>query len=116
MLFRSALDAISLDAVFTPALRQQLQQDYASLRAKIEALDPELLVIQPLDDLYTRDLLPLVEAIDVSEAVQKLIDRLNDLPDELKGELGRVDSAYQAMLAAAPSGGASGASASVSVG
>ena len=111
-----ALDAISLDAVFTPALRQQLQQDYASLRAKIEALDPELLVIQPLDDLYTRDLLPLVEAIDVSEAVQKLIDRLNDLPDELKGELGRVDSAYQAMLAAAPSGGASGASASVSVG
>jgi len=42
-----------------------------------------------------------------------LLDRLDSLPDELKEELQRVDTAYQDMLAAAP--GSSPASASVGV-
>jgi hypothetical protein len=109
------LDDLTLDSVFTPGLRDQIEQSYATLVGKVDALDPELLVIKPLDDLYTQDVLPLVDALDVSEAVQKLIDRLNALPDELKEELERVDEAYQDMLAAAPSGAPSSGSASVSL-
>ncbi len=109
------LDGLNLDSVFTPGLRGQIEQSYATLVSKIDALDPELLVIKPLDDLYTQDVLPLVDALDVSEAVQKLIDRLNKLPGDLKTELGRVDDAYQDMLAAAPSGSPSGGGASASL-
>ena len=107
------LGQLTLDSVFTPGLRQQIEGSYATLKSKVDALDPELLVIKPLDDLYTQDVLPLVDALDVSEAVQKLIDRLDELPDELKTELGRVDTAYQEMLAAAPSGSPSGGGGSV---
>ncbi len=109
------LGQLTLDSVFTPGLRQQIEGSYATLKSKVDALDPELLVIKPLDDLYTQDVLPLVDALDVSEAVQKLIDRLEELPDELKTELGRVDTAYQEMLAAAPSGSPSGGGGSVSL-
>jgi hypothetical protein len=109
------LDDLTLDSVFTPGLRDQIEQSYATLVSKVDALDPELLVIKPLDDLYTQDVLPLVDALDVSEAVQKLIDRLDELPDELKEELGRVDEAYQDMLAAAPSGSPSSGGGSVSL-
>lgn len=108
------LDVISLDAVVTPALRNELGALHAELVQKVDSLDPELLVIRPLDDLYREEILPVVEVIDVSEAVQVVIDRLNGLPDELKGELEKVDQAYRDMLNASPVG-APGGGASVSV-
>lgn len=110
-----ALDALSLDLVFTPGLRQQLEETYATLVGLIDGLDPELLIIRPMEETYEQDILPLVEALDVSDAIQAIIDLLNRLPDDLKTELGRVDSSYQQMLAAAPSGSSGSASASASL-
>jgi len=46
--------------------------------------------------------------------VDVIIARLDSLPDELKGELARVDTAYREMLDAEPGGGG-GASGSVSL-
>ena len=102
------LGTLSLDAVFTPALCQQLEQSYQTLRGKINSLDPDILLIEPLDKLYEDDVLPLAGAFDVSEAVQMIIDRFDELPDELKAELGRVDTAYQDMLGAAPGASSTG--------
>ena len=108
------LNTLSLADVLTPGLRQGIEQAYGELLAKVEALDPELLVIEPLDTLYRQDILPLVERLDFSEPVQKLIDVMRELPDELKDELNRVDLAYQELLASDP-GGSGGASISISV-
>jgi len=83
------------------------------LKAVVETLDPELLIIQPLEDTYKEQVLPLVDVLDIGDVLQVLLDRLDSLPDELKEELQRVDTAYQDMLAAAP--GSSPASASVGV-
>jgi hypothetical protein len=110
-----ALDALSLDLVFTPGLRQQLEETYASLVGIIDGLDPELLIIAPMEQTYEQDILPLVDALDVSDAIQAIIDLLNRLPDDLQSELTRVDGSYQQLLAAAPSGSSGGASASVSL-
>jgi hypothetical protein len=107
------LGEISLGAVFTPALRAQLDAAWAQLRARVAALDPSPLVIEPLQALYEQDLLPIVQAFDVSDALQAVLDKLDALPDELGIELGRVDVAYQAMLAAAPTSSPAGASAAV---
>jgi hypothetical protein len=112
---REGLDALlgtlSLDGVLTPALRAELATTYATLKRKLDAIDPELLVIRPLEEVYASSVLPAVEALDLSDSIQIIIDRLNGLPEELRAELGRVDTEYQAMLAAAPggSGGALGA-------
>jgi hypothetical protein len=109
---REGLDALlgtlSLDGVLTPELRSELASTYATLKQKFDAIDPELLVIRPLEEVYTGSVLPAVEALDLSDSIQIIIDRLNGLPEELRAELARVDTAYQAMLAAAP-GGSSGA-------
>jgi hypothetical protein len=110
-----ALGAITLDLVFTPGLRQQLEETYTDLVGAIDGLDPELLIIAPMEQTYEQDILPLVDALDVSDAIQTIIDLLQRLPEDLQGELGRVDSAYQQMLAAAPSGSSGGTGASASL-
>jgi hypothetical protein len=98
------LDGLSLDSVLNPALRRHIEETYAAVKAKLDSLDPELLIIAPLDELYTESILPAALALDVSDAIQIVIDRLNELPDELRTELGRVDGAYTDMLNAAPAG------------
>ena len=107
------LDEISLGAVFTPALRAQLDAAWAQLKAKVAALDPEPLIIDPLQQVYEQDLLPVVQAFDVSDALDAVLGKLDALPDELRTELDRVDAAYRAMLAAAPTSSPAGASAAV---
>lgn len=107
------LDEINLGAVFSPALRTQLDAAWAQLQAKVAALDPGPLVIEPLQAVYEQDLLPVVQAFDVGDALQAVLDKLDALPDELRTELDRVDVAYQAMLAAAPTSSPAGASAAV---
>lgn len=107
------LDELTLGAVFTPALRAQLDAAWAQLQARVAALDPGPLVIEPLQTVYEQDLLPIAQAFDVSDALQAVLDKLDALPDELGIELGRVDVAYQAMLAAAPTSSPAGASAAV---
>ena len=107
------LDDITLGAVFTPVLRAQLDAAWAQLQARVAALDPGPLVIEPLQAVYEQNLLPVVHAFDVGDALQTVLDKLGALPDELRTELGRVDVAYQAMLAAAPSSSPAGESAAV---
>ena len=101
--------------MFTPALRAQLDAAWAQLQARVAALDPGPLVIEPLQAVYEQDLLPIAQAFDVSDALQAVLDKLDALPGELGIELDRVDVAYQAMLAAAPTSSPAGASAAVGV-
>ena len=70
-------------------------------------------MIEPLQAVYEQDVLPVAQAFDVGDALQTVLDKLGGLPDELRTELGRVDVAYQAMLAAAPSSSPAGESAAV---
>ena len=112
---KQALNGLSLDLVITPELRQQLEETYATVVGMITGLDPELLIIGPMEETYAQDILPLVEVLDVGEAIQSIINRLKRLPDELQSELSRVNTSYQQMLAAAPGGSPGNSSASVSV-
>jgi hypothetical protein len=60
--------------------------------------------------------IPLLEQFDLSPILDRIIEALNNLDDELKEELARVNTSYKAMLAAVPDGGSQGASVSVAVG
>ncbi len=81
----------------------------------MDTLDPQLLLVEPMQQIYEKDILPLLDVFDISETVQALVDFLLALDEKLGEQMDRVDTAYQAMLAAAP-GDSGGASASVSVG
>jgi len=96
---------LSLTALLPPALRGELDAAYKELVAKIGSLDPDALLLQPLDARYAEAIQPLVDALQVGPAVQKVIDWLNSLDAQLGVEIDRVDVAYRDLLTAAPGGG-----------
>ena len=110
------LARISLDTVIPPALRAQLDALHQELQTKVGALDPDPLLLQPLDETWRATVEPLVAALDISVSIQLVIDWVHSLPPELRVQIGRVDQAYAGLLASAPGGSGASASASVSVG
>ena len=110
------LDQITLDGVLPLALRGQLEALHGELVTKIGALDPDALLLTPLDARYRETIEPLLGALDVSATLQLIIDWLHSLPQDLRTQIGRVDVAYAQLLASAPSGRAAGGSVTLRVG
>ena len=96
-------------------MRQSLNSTYQNVVKKVDTLDPQLLLVEPMQKLYEDDILPLLDVFDISETVDLLVTFLSALDDQLATEMDRVDTAYQAMLAAAPSSNAGSASVGVSI-
>ena len=94
----------------------QLDALHQELQTKVGALDPDPLLLQPLDETWRATVEPLVAALDISVSIQLVIDWVHSLPPELRVQIGRVDQAYAGLLASAPGGSGASASASVSVG
>jgi len=105
--FGQMLDALSLDQVLPAADAAQLDTAYLQMIAKLRTLDPEQLVVQVVKPEFDTRIVPLLAAFDLTPLLDVLLDRLQALKKELPTELDRVNQAYQAMLAAAPSGGGS---------
>ena len=107
---------LSLQALLPPALRAELDAAHRALVAKLASLDPDKLLLEPLDTEYRAAVEPLVEALDISASVQIVIDWLGGLPEDLRVQIARVDAPYGELLRSAPGGGAgAGASAGASV-
>jgi hypothetical protein len=100
--FAAILEAIDLDALVPPAQVAALDATYASIVAKLEALDPGPLVVDAVQPIWDETVLPLLEAFDVSIVIEALIEKLRSLDEELRAELGRVNDSYQELLAAVP--------------
>ena len=108
------LGQLTLTALLPAPLRGQLDSAQRQLIAKLGSIDPDKLLLAPLDAEYRATVEPLVAALDISATVQIVIDWLKALPADLRLQIGRVDEPYGALLRSAPGGG--GASASVGVG
>jgi hypothetical protein len=111
--FDSLLGTLSLSKVMTPALRGQINGTYRTLVQKLDALDPQLLLVEPMQSLYEQDIVPLLDVFDISDTVAELVAFLGGLDEQLSAQMDRVDTAFQAMLAAAPGHSGSGTSAGV---
>ena len=101
--FERLLDSIGLDQVIPPASIAALDASYDATLDKLRALDPEQLVTEVVQPEYDAAVGPLVEAFDLTPAFNALIEFLRSLNDELDGELGRVNTAYQGLRGARPS-------------
>ena len=108
------LARLSLGELLPAPLRGQLASAQRQLVAKIGSLDPDRLLLEPLDAEYREAVEPLVAALDISASVQIIIDWLNGLPDDLRVQIGRIDVPYGELLRLAPGGGA-GASGGISL-
>lgn len=104
--FEGLLETLGLSLLIPPDVVAQVDSEYEEVLAKLRALDPETVaaVVQPV---YETEVVPLLESFDVTPLLDALTERLRDLDGELRTELQRVNEAFQEMLRAVPSPGAS---------
>ncbi|MCD6224052.1 MAG: hypothetical protein J7K32_00770, partial [Deltaproteobacteria bacterium] len=100
--FADFLETIDVSLLISQSDIDQLDSDFEAVITKLEALNPDTLVVQPLSEIYNNNILPLINAFDISEVIDAIVSRLMELDDELKTELGRVNQEYVEMLAAVP--------------
>lgn len=100
--FDELLDAVSFDQVVSAGSMDDLDDDFNALVDKLRQLDPDEVLVRPLQEAFEEAVMPLIEAFDLTPVIEAVIERLTPLEDELRDELQRVDTAYQSMLAAAP--------------
>ena len=100
--FADFLETIDVTLLISQSDIDQLDSDFEEVIAKLEALNPDTLVVQPLSEIYNNNILPLINAFDISEVIDAIVSRLKELDDELETELGRVNQEYVEMLAAVP--------------
>lgn len=109
--FGQVIDALSLASLLPQPEIDALDASVSDIATKLGALDPEKLISDAVGPAFEADVLPLVNALDITPVFDALITALRGLDEELKSELARVNTAYQALLASRPGG--SGASAGV---
>lgn len=109
------LSQLSLNTLLPSGLGSELDDLHQQLLLKAGTLDPDLLLLQPLDDSWRATVEPLVAALDLSTSIELVIDWIQQLPPELKVQIDRVDQAYRALLDSAPSGDGASISARVNI-
>jgi hypothetical protein len=103
--FENLLGTLDLDQLFPaagPDGVDPLDETYNQVVAKLEELHPDDLLVQPMQQIYDRDVLPLLQAFDLAELIETLLEKLSGLDEELKTEMERVNVAYRGMLQAVP--------------
>jgi hypothetical protein len=111
--FDEVLDSLSVDLFLPPADVKKIDDDYAKLVEVLKSLDPANVLVTLVQDEFEKDVLPLLDAIDMSEPLHRIAERLGNLAGELETELGKVQDAFTAMRNAIPPGGGGSAAAGV---
>ncbi len=113
--FDEVLDSLSVDLFLPPADVKKIDDDYAKLVDTLQSLDPSNILGTLVQDEFEKDVLPLLDGIDMSEALRRIAERLGSLTGELKTGLDEVEDAFTAMRSAIPSGGGVSAAAGVGI-
>jgi hypothetical protein len=114
--FQAVLDSITVDLFLPPADVAKIDADYAKLIDTLKSLDPSTVIANVIQDEFDKDVLPLLDKIDMSDPLHRIAARFTALASELQTELGKVEDAFEAMIHSIPSGSGGGASVGASVG
>jgi hypothetical protein len=107
--FGEIVDALDPSLILPQAEIAALDQSVADLVSTLESFDPAELIGDAVQQSYEDDVLPLVEALDITPVFDALIEALRGVEEDLETEMGRINTAYGALLSARPGGGGAGA-------
>lgn len=96
------LDLIDISLLLPQEDINQIDQTYQALLNKLKGFDPSKLVIDAVKPEFDKKVLPLIDTFDLSKPLDTLIERMDNLTEELGSELSRTDQSYQTMLQAVP--------------
>jgi len=105
-IFKEVLDSLGVDLFLPPDAVATIDADYLKLIDTLKSLDPGNLVTNVVQDEFDKDVLPLLDTIDMSDPLHRIGERLSSLASELKTELDKVEDAFEAMIQAIPAGAA----------
>ena len=108
----AALDDLDFELLVPTSELRSLDDSFEAVVATLRGLDPERVVSEALRPTFDATVRPLIEALDVSDLLIRIAERLDTLADELEVELDRVDEAYKQLQQSA---GAVGGSVSVTL-
>ena len=100
--FDQALGTLDVSTLLPAGEIAALDQSYEAILTGLRALDPKKLVVEAVQPVFDKKVLPLLAAFDISVVLRALIERLDALKAELSVEFGKVNDSYKAMLAAVP--------------
>jgi hypothetical protein len=100
-IFDDVLNALGVDLFLPPADVAAIDATYAKLIDTLKSFDPAN-IAKVVQDEFEKDVLPLLDQIDMSDPLHRIATRLSSLADELKTEIGKVEDAFEAMRSAAP--------------
>jgi hypothetical protein len=100
--FQRMLEALDLGLLMPEQSPDPLDQTYDDLVEDFAALDPDALLVNDLQATFEEHVVPLLDSFDLTPLVQRILDRLAALDDELKAEMQRVNGSYNGLLQAIP--------------
>lgn len=101
--FNAMLDTLRIDLLIPAAQIAQLDAAYQQVLDDLKALDPETLVVKVVQPEFEAKIVPLLEVFDPSDVLNALTAQLAGIEEELRGEIARVNEAYQRLRDSIPS-------------
>ena len=101
--FAAMLATLDVHQILPQADVQKLDDDYAAVIVKLQALDPGKLVTDVVQPQFDATVKPLLQEFDLSGVLEAVAQALTGMKADLKAQLDNVNTAYQDMLAAVPS-------------
>ena len=111
--FDAIVDELSLSSILPQTEVDALNAAYQQAVDTLKALDPEELVIKVVEPEFEAAIQPYLEAFDLTQIFDSLMELLNRLSSELDTELNRTQQSFSAMLRAVPLSSNTGVSASI---
>ena len=100
--FNEVLSNLSLDTLLPTEQIESLDASFQLIIDKVKALDPKIIVTDVLQPEFDQMVEPYLEVFDLTEIIQKMIDKLKGLDEELDEELERTCDAFLEMLDSVP--------------
>jgi hypothetical protein len=100
--FKDLLDTVDLDLILPKETPDPLDESFDELVDDFKELHPDALIVAPLQETFEADVVPLLDAFDLTPVIEALLEKLASLDEELKEEMQRVNTAYNSMLEAVP--------------
>ncbi|MDX2478076.1 MAG: hypothetical protein QNL05_12015 [Gammaproteobacteria bacterium] len=100
--FDNILNTLDFANLIPQAEQDLMDQSYLTLLETLRALSPVELAERTIQPSYEEKILPIIESFDFTSLLATLIERLQNLAEELKVELQRVNQSFANMKNSVP--------------
>ncbi len=100
--FNDAIDILDISGLLPGEALNEVDAAYQKIIDDLKQLDPGKVVVEAVQPVFDQTVIPLLDAFDISELIADLIERMENLDQELGREIETLNVSYRGMLSAVP--------------